>query len=84
MWRSDSRKRDVAEYRIVFARSARRELEGLPAQMAERILQKIRPLAQAPRPPGSKKLQGSSRLWRIRVGDYRVVYEIFDDTTTVK
>ena len=52
--------------------------------MVERILQKIRPLAQAPRPPGSKKMQGGSRLWRIRVGDYRVVYEIFDDTTTVE
>ena len=41
-------------------------------------------MSESPHPPRSIKLQGSSRLWRIRVGDYRVVYEIFDDTTTVE
>jgi mRNA interferase RelE/StbE len=47
-------------------------------------MQKIRDLAQTPRPAGSKKLQGSTRLWRLRVGDYRVIYEISDDTGTLE
>ncbi|MGZ8939450.1 MAG: type II toxin-antitoxin system RelE family toxin [Limisphaerales bacterium] len=44
--------------------------------MVERILNKVRELQNEPRPVGSKKLRGSLGLWRLRVGDYRVVYEI--------
>ncbi|MEK6777526.1 MAG: type II toxin-antitoxin system RelE/ParE family toxin [bacterium] len=46
--------------------------------MAERILSKIDALATNPRPIGCKKLQGPTRLWRLRVGDYRIVYDIDD------
>ncbi|MBI4327476.1 MAG: type II toxin-antitoxin system RelE/ParE family toxin [Chloroflexi bacterium] len=74
----------MAEYSVVFVRSARRELEGLPPHLADRILAKIRLLSQAPRPSGSKKLRGRSDLWRIRVGDYRVVYEIFDERKMIE
>jgi mRNA interferase RelE/StbE len=69
----------MAEYAITFARSARRELEALEAKVVARIFQRIEALGEEPRPSGCKKLVGSKSLWRIRIGDYRVVYAIYDD-----
>ncbi|MDP2627977.1 MAG: type II toxin-antitoxin system RelE/ParE family toxin [Candidatus Rokubacteria bacterium] len=66
----------MAEYRVVFARSARRELERLEMSVARRIISRIEALATDPRPPGCVKLQGAADLWRIRIGDYRVVYSV--------
>jgi len=68
----------VADYSIVFARSARKDLEDLPRGIQSRVLEKIANLAMLPRPAGAKKLVGTANLWRIRIGDYRVVYEIDD------
>lgn len=70
-------------YRITFARSARRELAELPSEVAHRIFKKIEALSGEPRPPGCKKLKGNSRLWRIRVADYRIIYDIDDDNLIV-
>ena len=66
----------VAEYSVTLSRSARKELQKLPPQLVERIFPKIESLAVQPRPAGCKKLQGGQSLWRIRVGDYRVVYSL--------
>ena len=68
----------MAEYRIDFARSARKQLESLPDSMAMRVLTRIEALAQTPRPNGCRELVGSDNLWRIRIGDYRVIYSIDD------
>ena len=68
----------MAEYSIVFARSARKDLERLDARTVQRIFPKIEKLATLPRPAGCLKLQGSGDLWRVRVGDYRVIYAIHD------
>lgn len=68
----------MAEYSITFARSARRELEVLDSSVIPRILSKIEALAAHPRPHGSRKLTGEKHLWRIRIGDYRVIYSILD------
>ncbi len=73
----------MADYSVVFARSARRELERLEARVARRILGRIEALAQEPRPHGCVKLQGAADLWRIRVGDYRVIYALDDDARLV-
>jgi mRNA interferase RelE/StbE len=73
----------VADYAITFARSARKELESLQPDIARRIIGKITALAAQPRPPGVKKLHGEASLWRIRIGDYRVVYEINDTARVV-
>ena len=70
-------------YQVIFARSARQELEALPRRVAERILTRIETLAETPRPRGCRKLQGPSQLWRIRVGEYRVIYAIDDSKRTV-
>jgi mRNA interferase RelE/StbE len=73
----------VAEYAVVFARSARRELEQLEVGVARRIISRIEGLASNPRPPGCVKLQGADDLWRVRVGDYRVIYSIDDSARIV-
>ncbi|GIW91496.1 MAG: hypothetical protein KatS3mg109_2017 [Pirellulaceae bacterium] len=57
------------EFRIVFARSAQRELQALPRSVALRILRCIESLAVTPRPRGCRKLLGATNLWRMRIGD---------------
>ena len=73
----------MADYSITFARSARRELEALPNSLIIRIFSKIEALSIEPRPNGCRKLQGFINLWRIRIGDYRVIYSIDDSTETI-
>lgn len=68
----------MAECSITFARSARRELEALDSSIILRILSKIETLAVHPMPHGSRKLSGEKHLWRIRIGDYRVIYSVLD------
>ena len=68
----------MADYRITFARSARKELQALDAAIVSRIFAKIEALAGRPRPAKYVKLRGKNNLWRIRVGVYRVVYTIDD------
>jgi mRNA interferase RelE/StbE len=69
----------VARYAIQIKPSARRELENLSDRLIARLMPKIERLADDPRPPGCRKLRGYKDLWRVRVGDYRVVYIIDDD-----
>lgn len=73
----------MPDYSITFARSARKELESLSNLLVVRIFSKIEALQIEPRPSGCKRLQGNSNLWRIRVGDYRIVYSIDDDAEIV-
>lgn len=68
-------------YRVFISPVAQRESDRLPREMYERIKAAILALAQTPRPHGSKKLSGSD-YWRIRQGDYRVIYEIDDREKT--
>ncbi len=65
-------------YTIVFAKSAAKEVYALPSKAVLKVVEAIETLAVDPRPNGVKKLVGSKNLWRIRVGDYRVVYSIDD------
>ena len=73
----------MTEYSVVFARSARRDLERLEVGVARRIVARIEALAANPRPPGCVKLQGADDLWRIRVGEYRVIYSIDNNARIV-
>lgn len=66
------------DYTIVFARSARKELEDIDEPLVSRIFDRITSLASEPRPRNCSKLKGSRNLWRIRIEDYRVVYSIED------
>ncbi len=68
----------MTEYLVTFAASAKKELKDLPPDTVARLLPKIRELSGNPRPVGCKKLHGYKDRWRIRVGNYRVVYAIDD------
>lgn len=72
----------MADYRLNISRSAIKEFEELPGSVIERVREKIRSLSFEPRPPGSKKLRGR-RDWRVRVGDYRILYTIDDSLRVV-
>ena len=66
----------MATYQIEWKRSALRELKRLDRQIVSRIVTAIDSLSANPFPPGIKKLHGGDRSYRMRVGDYRVIYEI--------
>ncbi len=71
-------------YRVLLERVAEKDLARLAAGIHERVIVAIMALAHDPRPPGSRKLAGSKNDWRIRVGDYRIVYEIADAIRVVR
>jgi mRNA interferase RelE/StbE len=74
----------VPEYTVVFARSARKELQALDRTVAARILKRIEALRLEPRPSACRKLEGTDNLWRIRIGGWRVVYAIDDVRSLVE
>ena len=69
-------------YSVTIFPQARRALEKLPARDRRRTDEVIAKLADVPRPPGCLKMQGEDR-WRVRAGDYRVIYEIDDANQAV-
>jgi mRNA interferase RelE/StbE len=69
-------------YAVAILRRAQREMAGLPLPIYERVRDCIRTLAADPRPAGCLRLTGRNG-WRIRVGDYRVIYEIADSKRSV-
>lgn len=71
-------------FELVLERAAEKELGRLSDEVHERVIKAISTLASNPRPPGSKKLSGTKSDWRIRVGDYRVLYEIADAVRIVR
>lgn len=60
-----------------------RDLRGLDGALRERLSQRIDRLADEPRPPGSKKLSGHENRYRVRLGDYRIIYEVYDHQVLV-
>ena len=66
------------DYEVSFKPRAERALQQLPEQVQRRIVLAVRGLRSEPRPPGAIKLQGTDDLWRMRVGDYRIVDTIND------
>jgi len=72
----------VANYELLIKRSAAKELEALPTTYRRRIAARIQKLSKAPRPSGVEKLSGAEQ-YRIRQGNYRVLYEIDDGRKTV-
>ena len=64
-------------YRVEIVHSAQRALTRLPARQGERVTSAIQALADEPRPRASKKLSGLE-MWRLRVGEYRILYTVSD------
>lgn len=72
----------MASYKVVFKRSVKKDLKKIDSQHLAAILRRIDALAKDPRPDGCKKLKDSD-VYRVRQGNYRIVYEIFDDRLVV-
>jgi mRNA interferase RelE/StbE len=71
-------------YSIVFSKSSVKQLKKLDKNTIQRVLSKIEDLSKNPRPIGCKKLEGTKdELWRIRIGEYRVIYSIDDEVKIV-
>ncbi len=71
-------------YRVFLERAAERDLGSLSARLHGRVIAAMLTLGKNPRPPGCRKLTGTDNDWRIRVGDYRVIYEIDDAVGVVR
>lgn len=65
-------------YSVAFAAASDRQFRKLPALVQQRLKPHIDSLAGAPRPPGTVKMDGEPNLYRIRVGNYRIVYYVID------
>ncbi len=65
-------------YEVYLEAKAERELKNLPVNIFDSIIPHIKALSKIPRPSGCRKITGSKNDWRIRIGDYRVIYEIND------
>lgn len=70
-------------YRVTITRGAAKTFRGLHPQVAARLKVAIEALSEDPRPPGSLQLRGGDGEFRIRVGDYRIIYDVEDDELVV-
>ena len=69
-------------YTIEILRSAQKQLSKIERREQSRIIEAVQKLTETPRPPGCKKLSGRP-AWRIRVGSYRVIYEVQDESLLI-
>ena len=74
----------MGTYKIEWKSSALRELKRLDRQVVPRIVAAVETLSSDPFPQGNKKLHGAETTYRIRIGDYRVIYEVFSDRLVVE
>jgi mRNA interferase RelE/StbE len=72
----------MAVYKIFFRRSVLKDLAKIPKNELQRIIKRIEKLAHDPRPQGCEKISGQDRF-RIRQGNYRIIYSIQDDELTI-
>lgn len=73
----------MASYTLKITRKAVKALKKIHPVHRERINEAIDELVEDPRPPGVRKLSGTDQTWRIRIGDYRVIYDLYDDELVV-
>lgn len=71
-------------FTVILARSAQKEIRALDVTVRTRVLHSIRSLTFDARPPGCRKLVGSVDRWRIRIGDYRIIYSLDDDKRLIE
>lgn len=73
----------MSRYEVLISRRAVRALASLPRSEQQRVRAAIDLLAENPRPPGCRPLKGEPGVYRVRVGDYRILYEVFDQRLVV-
>ena len=74
----------MGSFSVQWRNSTKKDLRRLPPHEVSRIVAEVAKLAEAALPHGSEKLSGSEHTYRLRVGDYRVVYELLRDVGTVE
>ena len=74
----------MASYKIEWKNSAYKELQKLPRPMIAKVVTAVLDLSNNPFPHGVKKLVGSEYSYRIRIGDYRIVYEVFENRLVIE
>ena len=74
----------MASYQIEWKNSAYKELQKLPRQMIPKIVSAVGDLSDNPYPQGVKRLVGSKYSYRIRFGDYRVIYEVIENKLIIE
>jgi mRNA interferase RelE/StbE len=74
----------MPQYKIEWKKSAVKELTLIPKETAAKIYENISQLSLNPYPLGSKKLKGAKNLYRLRIGDYRVIYSIYNEELVVQ
>ena len=74
----------MASFDLQWRASTKKDLRGIPRDDVARIIATVAQLADEPLPRGSQKLGGSERTYRIRVGDYRIVYELLREAKVVE
>lgn len=75
--------RTQAPYNVEIAPAAQRQIKKLIKRVQDRIIARIHQLSDEPRPPGMEKLKGVENLYRIRDGDYRIIYKIQDQALII-
>ena len=74
----------MERFSIQWRNSTKKDIRNLPRQEVARVVEAVSQLADDPLPHGSQKLSGSERTYRIRVGDYRIIYEVFSDLHVIE
>jgi mRNA interferase RelE/StbE len=74
----------MASYKIEWKQSAIKELKKLQKKTISKIIQTIETLPDNPHPPGSRKLHGAEYTYRLRAGDYRIIYSVYSDIVTIE
>ena len=74
----------MASFKIEWRRSTRKDFRGIPSEEVTKIIAAVEQLSETPHPSGSQKLAGSDHTYRIRVGNYRVVYEVLPTDGTIE
>ena len=71
-------------YTVLISKSTQKQIDKLPGNIKSRAIAKIRAIAEVPRPDGVKKLKGYSSQYRVRVGSYRIRYDVDDEQKIIK
>lgn len=74
----------MGSYKILFKKSAEKDLRRIDKKQIPRIVSAIQELAENPLPTASRKLVGSNKSYRLRVGDYRVIYLLLNEENTIE
>jgi mRNA interferase RelE/StbE len=73
----------MASYNVDFKPSVHKDFRRLPKSAVERLMKRAEKLKDEPFPHGAEKLEGAERLYRVRVGDYRIIYKVDTDAAQI-